>query len=160
MPDGRVRIEFLPWHRVWSHSLVLAAVLGLAVAVMLGPLAGWVAGLGYAAHVLEDQLGYLGSNLFWPFTRRRSDGLHLIHSGDAIPNAVTVWVSLSLLLLNLDRGRAAPLIEAGPYIAFAVALPALTLSAVYARRKWRRYAASRQAPRNDEALAEASGDAG
>lgn len=155
--DAPVGIEFLPWHRAWSHSLVLALALGIACAAVLGPLAGWAAGLGYAAHVLEDQLGYLGSNLFWPLSRRRSDGLRLLHSGDAIPNLVTVWLSLGLLLLNLDRARAAPLIDAGPYLAFAVALPALGLAAIYARRKWRRYLESVQAQRNADALAEVEG---
>jgi hypothetical protein len=151
---GVVRVEFLPWHRQWSHSLVLALALGLLVGAALGPVAGWVAGLGYAVHVLEDQLGFLGSNLFWPLSRRRTDGLKLIHSGDAIPNAVTVWLSLSLLLLNLDRARDLPLIATGPYLAFAVVLPAAALVAVYARRKWRAYAASPLARQNEEALAE------
>jgi hypothetical protein len=152
--EGCVRIEFLPWHRQWSHSLTLALALGLAAAAVLGPAAGCAAALGYAAHVLEDQLGYLGSNLFWPFTRRRFDGLGLLHSGDAIPNALTVWLSLSLLLLNLDRQRDVPLIAAGPFLAFAVALPAIALVAIYARRKWRGYVASLQVDRNREAVAE------
>jgi len=148
------RIEFLPWHRQWSHSLVLAAVLGGLLAALIGPTAGLVGGLGYAAHVLEDQLGYMGSNLFWPFTRRRFEGLRLLHSGDAIPNMVTVWLSLALLLLNLDRAREMPLIAVGSFLGFAVALPVALLIAVYARRKWRRYAASLQAERARETIAE------
>ena len=148
------RIEFLPWHRRWSHSLVLAAALGGLLAVLIGPTAGLVGGLGYATHVLEDQLGYMGSNLFWPFTRRRFEGLRLLHSGDAIPNMVTVWLSLALLLLNLDRAREMPLIAVGPFLSFAVALPVLLLVAVYARRKWRRHVASSQAERARETIAE------
>ena len=139
--DGRtkIRIEFLPWHRTWSHSLVLAVLLGLVCGWWLGLLAGLVAGLGFAVHVLEDQLGYMGSNLFWPLTRGRSEGLHLLHSGDTIPNLVTVWLSITLLLLNLDRARAIPLLPLGPYLTFVVLLPTALLIGIYARRKWRQH---------------------
>lgn len=152
--ENGYQIEFLPWHRQWSHSLVLAVAIGVVIALLIGPLAGLVGGLGYVVHVLEDQLGYLGSNLFWPFTRRRFDGMKLIHSGDAIPNVVTVWLSLTLLLLNLDRARDLPLIATGPFLGFAVVLPTVLLVAVYARRKWRRYSAALQTERNRDALAE------
>lgn len=135
----KVRIEFLPWHRTWSHSLVLALLLGLACGWLIGLTAGIVAGLGFAVHVLEDQLGYMGSNLFWPLTRGRSQGLHLLHSGDTIPNMVTVWLALTVLLLNLDRARAIPLLPLGPYLSFVVILPALVLIGIYARRKWSRH---------------------
>ena len=136
----KVRIEFLPWHRTWSHSLVLALLVGLVCGGLMGLTAGVVAGLGFAVHVLEDQLGYMGSNLLWPFTPRRSEGLHLLHSGDTIPNMVTVWLSLTLLLLNLDRARAIPLLPFGPYLGFVVILPTLMLIGIYARRKWSRHA--------------------
>lgn len=152
--QGGYQVEFLPWHRQRSHSLILALILGVVLGVVIGPTAGVVGGLGYAVHVLEDQLGYMGSNLFWPLTRRRFDGMRLLHSGDAIPNMVTVWLSLTLLLLNLDRARELPLIAAGPYLAFVVALPVLVLSFVYARRKWQRYTASLPAERNRDAIAE------
>lgn len=148
------QIEFLPWHRQWSHSLVLALALGILLGVLISPVAGLVGGLGYAIHVLEDQLGYMGSNLFWPFTRRRLDGMRLVHSGDAMPNMVTVWLSLTLLLLNLDRASETPLIAVGPFLAFAVALPSLALLFVYARRKWRGYTASLQAERSRDVIAE------
>jgi len=135
----KIRIEFLPWHRTWSHSLVLALCVGLVCGWLMGLTAGIVAGLGFAVHVLEDQLGYMGSNLLWPFTRGRSEGLHLLHSGDTIPNLVTVWLSLTLLLLNLDRARAIPLLPLGPYLGFVVILPVVALIGIYARRKWRRH---------------------
>jgi hypothetical protein len=65
-----VEIQFLPWYRAWSHSFTLAALLGLITGVLLGSVqAGLVAFLGMSAHVVEDQLGYLGSNLFWPITK-------------------------------------------------------------------------------------------
>jgi membrane-bound metal-dependent hydrolase YbcI (DUF457 family) len=151
-PSTELHIEFLPWHRTWSHSLVLAAACGVAMGLLLGPAAGMVAAFAFAAHVLEDQLGYLGSNLFWPITKKRSDGMKLMHSGDTIPNMLTVWISLMLLLLNLDRVRDVPLIAPGPFLGFAVLLPAVVLIAVYARRRWHKFNA--EVERNRDAIAE------
>lgn len=130
-----VRVVFLPWHRRWSHSLTLAAALGLAGGLLLGPVYGVAIGLGMAVHVLEDQLGFMGSNLWWPLTRRRTPGLRLLRSGDAVPNFAAVWLALSLTLFNLDRFSAAPRLPAGPYLALAVALPVLALLAAYARER-------------------------
>ncbi|MBX7214254.1 MAG: metal-dependent hydrolase [Thermoflexales bacterium] len=152
-PRG-VRIEFLPWHRAWTHSLVLALALGVLLAAVFGPLAGLAGGLGYATHVLEDQLGYMGSNLFWPFSRQRAPGLSLLHAADPIPNLVTVWLSLTLLLLNLDRARLAPALEMGPYLAFIVLAPSLTLLAVFARRKLRAALAVAQTEAQRDAIEE------
>ena len=135
--NGSLHMEFLPWHRQWTHSLFLALLLGLVCAWLIEPRAGMVAVLGYSAHILADVGGHMGSNLFSPFTRKRSKGLGLYHSVDAIPNVVTVWVSLTLLLLNMDRIQASPIISLGPYLAFAVALPACVLLGVYVRRSWR-----------------------
>ncbi len=110
--DNAVRILFLPWHRAWSHSLVLAALLGVTAGLVGGVGIGWVMGLGYALHILEDQLGWMGSNLFWPFTRRRIPGLRWMRSVDPWPNFAVVWLSLVLILWNLDRFSASPLLPA------------------------------------------------
>ncbi len=123
--------------------------------LLLGSTAGLVAGLGYAAHVLEDQLGFMGSNLFWPFTKRRFDGAHLLHSGDTVPNLVTVWLSLTLILLNLDRARLTPLISPGPFIAFAIVLPCAVLVGIYARRRMRAITQSLAADQNRDAVEDA-----
>jgi len=127
-----VSIAFLPWHRAWSHSLIVAAGIGIVIGLLGGWLAGAVAALGYAVHVLEDQLGAMGSNLFWPFTRVRFPGLNLLRSGDAIPNFVTVWTASALVLFNLDRFAQVPRLPAAAYLLGVVALPAATLSAFYA----------------------------
>ncbi len=152
---GGTRVEFLPWHRVWTHSLLLALALGLLLGWLIEPRAGIVAALGYTVHVLEDQLGYMGSALLAPVFRARSSGVGLLHSGDAIPNVVTVWLSLSLLLLNMDRVRTMPLISVGPYLAFVVVFPCAILAAVYARRRWKVHLAHAEAERQRDLVAEA-----
>jgi hypothetical protein len=138
-------VHFLDWHRRWSHSLTLAVVVGLATLLLVGVFAGWnvglwaglVAGLGFAGHVLEDQLGYMGSNLFWPSTKKRVPGLKMIHSGDAIPKFLTVWISVAAILFNLDRFSAEPRLDPWWFLGLAVALPAAVLGAVYLAQKAR-----------------------
>ncbi len=149
-----VEIQFLPWHRSWSHSLTLAALLGVIIGMVFGSLtAGLVVFSGMAAHIIEDQLGFLGSNLFWPLTKERSSGLKLIHSGDAIPNFLAVWLALQLIFFNLDRFSAASqnraaMLEPISFFALAVGAPLIGLSAVYVWQKRRAHlqlAAARQA---------------
>lgn len=146
-----VEIQFLPWHRSWSHSLTLAVGLGLIIGVVFNSLqAGLVVAAGMAAHIVEDQLGFLGSNLFWPITKERSSGLKLIHSGDAIPNFLAVWLALQVIFFNLDRFSAAAqnravMLEPLSFFALAVGGPLIVLSAVYVwqkrRRRWQLVAA-------------------
>ena len=108
----QVRVHFLDWHHRWTHSLFLAVAIGAVMGALVGlftgdwTTAGWgglVTGLGFAGHVLEDQMGHMGSNLFWPLTHKRIPGPGLIHASDAIPNFLTVWTSVALILFNLDR---------------------------------------------------------
>ena len=164
----RLHVHFLDWHRRWSHSLTLAAALGLAVAglsalvewLTKGALshtpmwAGLVAGLGFAGHILEDQLGFMGSNLFYPFTKERFIGLRLLRSGDAIPNFLTVWIAGATILFNLDRFSASPRLDPGVYLLLAVALPAVVLGGLY-RLQRRSGEEAREALRQREILTEA-----
>lgn len=124
-PDGRVRAVFIPWHRKWTHSLVLALLGGLAMAVIAGPLAGCVAAAAYAAHIAGDQLGFLGSNLWAPFSRQRSRGLKLTHSGAPLPNFLTVWLSVLLIFWNLAHDTTAGVAGLNPlrYLLVAAGLP-------------------------------------
>jgi membrane-bound metal-dependent hydrolase YbcI (DUF457 family) len=150
----RVHIHFLDWHRRWSHSLTIALLLGLAAWPLLGQWAGLVVGLGFAGHVVEDQLGHMGSNLLWPFTRRRMPGLHLLRSGDAIPNFLTVWTSLVLILFNLDRFSAKPLLPALPYLLLSLGLPWLLLGVLYLRQRLRRKPEPEEKERQGDMVAE------
>ncbi|NLB66463.1 MAG: hypothetical protein GX803_08340 [Lentisphaerae bacterium] len=140
LEDGTLDLEFLPWHREWSHSLTMGAFLGLlwmvgamlwaglpgspalaeglslfgAIKGMLGHLfshyalawQGFVTiAACYGVHVVEDQLGHMGSNIFYPITKLRTPGLQWMHSGDGLPNFLTVWISCLLIFWNLYRGQ-------------------------------------------------------
>jgi membrane-bound metal-dependent hydrolase YbcI (DUF457 family) len=104
-PDerGAVELHFLPWHRNWSHSFTLGAVFAALGWLIWDWRAAVVIFAGMSAHLLEDQMGLMGSNLFFPFTKRRMHGLHLMRSGDAIPNFVAVWTCCLLIFWNLYR---------------------------------------------------------
>jgi len=136
-------VHFLDWHRRWSHSLTLSVVVGALMGLFVGLVAGWntglwaslVTGIGFAGHVLEDQLGYMGSNLFWPLTKKRSPGLKLVHSGDALPNFLTVWTSVALILFNLDRFSAQPRLNPLWFLGLAVMLPLAVLGGIYFLQK-------------------------
>ena len=142
----KLHVHFLDWHRRWSHSLTLAAAVGLVAGLLFGKWAGIVAGLGFAGHILEDQLGFMGSNLFYPFTKRRTTGLQLLRSGDAIPNFLTVWTSIALILFNLDRFSAQPLLNPWWFLGLAIVLPVVVLGGLY---QWQR---RREKPEAKESL--------
>jgi membrane-bound metal-dependent hydrolase YbcI (DUF457 family) len=118
-----VEASFLPWHRRWSHSLTLAALLGLLIGTFLGPVHGLLYALGSVTHVLEDQLGHMGSNLLFPFTRRRTPGFRLFHSAQVLPNLFVVWISVMILFYNLDRFSANPVLNPWSYFGMGLALP-------------------------------------
>jgi hypothetical protein len=130
-----VEADFLPWHRRWSHSLTLAALLGGLIALLLSPWHGLVYALGAATHILEDQLGFMGSNLLYPLTRRRMPGLKLFYSGATLPNLFTVWLGTVLLLYNLDRFSSDPVLN--PWIYFGVSM-VLPWTAIWIVSWWRR----------------------
>lgn len=160
-----LRVHFLDWHHRWSHSVFLALLVG-AVAWLLLTLVGvsgftarWgglLTGLGFLGHVLEDQLGHMGSNLFWPFTRQRIPGPGFIHASDAIPNFLVVWTSVALILFNLDRFSAKPLLPTVPYLAVAVGVPWLVLGGIYIGGKVKAHVArlSRALAQQIDALSE------
>jgi len=104
-PDGEGRsiLYFLPWHRTWSHSLCTGVFFGILGGLLWGWKAGVTIPVAFAAHVLEDQLGFMGSNLFWPFTRKRFPGMKKMHATDPLPNFATVWTCLLLIFWNLYR---------------------------------------------------------
>jgi len=121
-----IRIDFIPWHRTWSHSLTLGLVMGpLAFALTArwelltaGDFSGWLASgtgaaffigvLAFWVHVFEDQLGHLGSNLFWPFTKFRTVGMKLSTAASPVANIGTNWLAFCVILWNLNAHAPTP----------------------------------------------------
>ncbi len=164
--DDRLVVHFLDWHHRWTHSLILALGVGLVMGVLVGLLtdnwtmAGWggvVTWLGFSGHILEDQLGHMGSNLFWPLTKKRIPGPGLIHASDAIPNFLTVWTSVALILFNLDRFSGVARLLPAHYLLFTVGAPWLILGGVYVLGKIRaaHLRSSAESARQAERVAEA-----
>jgi len=105
--DGYVVPSFIPWHRAWSHSFALGLALALASALVWGPLAGWVVMAAHGAHVLADQLGFMGSRIWLPLSRRRIEGRKRMNAGDVLPNLGAVWLAGVACYWNLQRATAA-----------------------------------------------------
>lgn len=159
-------VHFLDWHHRWTHSLLLALGIGVIAGLLFSLLTGWttgiwagvLVGLGFTGHILEDQLGHMGSNLFWPLTHKRIPGPGWIHAGDAIPNFLTVWTSVALILFNLDRFSPKPLLPPLLYLLGAIGLPWLVLGGLYVGRKLHTKVERTKAYlRQSEKIAEADG---
>lgn len=160
-------VHFLDWHHRWTHSLILAIGVGLVMGVLIGLLTGdqliarWsglVTWLGYSGHILEDQLGHMGSNLLWPFTKKRIPGPGLIHASDALPNFLTVWTSIALILYNLDRFSGGMPLLPESYLLTAVAVPWVILGGIYVLGKVRQahLQPAAESIRQSERIAEAT----
>lgn len=119
-----IEVTFMPWHRIWTHSWVMVLLLA-GVGALVAPVYGLVMALAVLSHILGDQLGFMGCNLFFPITRKRLPGLKLMRSGDALPNFLTVWVSMAVVLLNMDRFSDAPLLSPWPYMLAVIVAPCL-----------------------------------
>ena len=136
-PEGEVvAVSFLPWHRAWSHSFVVAALTGMVVAVVArSGAAGLATGCAIALHIGCDQLGFMGSNLTWPFGTRRIPGRRLAHSGAWFPNLLAIW--LAALLLYHGMARVGP--ESAPPLAALLAWGWLAPGgAIWLLRRWSR----------------------
>lgn len=133
--DGAVEAVFLPWHRVWTHSFLTGALCGLLAAVAWTPLAGAVVLAAWSVHLMEDQLGQMGSCLFYPLGRRRIPGLGRMRSGDALPNLSVVWIGCAIVFWNLYAAMPQPAhhVPAIQMVLLAMTVPALGLL-------WRRVA--------------------
>ncbi len=124
--DGKMEIVFLPWHRQWSHSftlgMLIAAIVGIISYICVPESAntGYPPGyfilprwtlypliilFGSMVHIIEDSTGFMGNNLFYPFTKKRTNGLGFMSAAEGIPNFFFVWTSLICIIYNLDRLR-------------------------------------------------------
>ncbi len=122
VPEGdKIRVDFIPWHRKVWHSFtagLLFGPIGFLIygdwsAMMSGDVlgfftaqAGWLAALiivlGFWGHVVCDQLGNLGSNLFYPFTKKRARGLKMTSASDPFSNISFVYASIALIIFNFN----------------------------------------------------------
>ena len=71
-------------------------------------MAGIVAGGAWTLHVLADQAGFMGSNLFYPFTRTRTPGRQMAEADHPWVNVVMIWLACLLVLGNLARQAESP----------------------------------------------------
>lgn len=108
--DGRVYFNWLPWHRTWSHSYVVGAILSIPVliaAYLLKLPAFWLYGLvafiGFAVHVTEDMTGHIGGSLLWPLLKPRTEGLELFKASDPRTNFSVIYTAVVMIIWNLDR---------------------------------------------------------
>jgi len=131
--ENQVEVEFLPWHRTWSHSFVLGFMLSIPVWLIASWLTGWgigwlyglVAFLGFAIHITEDLTGHMGGSLLWPFQKDRTNGLCLFKASNSHANFAVDYLAVALLLYNLSRFAPQPPIRLGPlhYALYVLAIP-------------------------------------
>jgi hypothetical protein len=95
-------LRFIPWHREWSHSIIIGAAVGTAVAAAGDAAAGAIAFGALAVHAATDQLGFMGSSLWFPLHRRRRPGSARLHSTDPLFNFSVVWLCFLLIYWNLS----------------------------------------------------------
>ncbi len=141
--------DFIQWHRRWSHSITIGFAFGLFFGLAVGfsylfigisltdleilMLIGVISG-GIWGHVLVDQLGWLGSNLLYPITGKRTTGFGLTRSMDPMANFITVYILTILMLWNINRFAPAPIIPLGHFMFFILLLVlpiAILISATY-----------------------------
>ncbi len=105
-----LEVEFLPWHRTWSHSYTLGAALSV-IPFLIALFAGWSSArlyflmpfLAFATHITEDLTGHMGGSLIWPFVRKRTRGLCLFHAANPSANFITDLLAVNIIIFNLDR---------------------------------------------------------
>ena len=108
VPEGdKVRVDFIPWHRKIWHSMT-AAFLFAPFGFLFygldyeGILAAIIIIVAFWSHVIADQMGNLGSNLFYPFTKKRARGLKLTSAADPFSNISFVWGSIAIIIFNFN----------------------------------------------------------
>ena len=148
--DGTIRLDFIAWHRKWSHSITAGlafAPLGLLLYVGLNSffagefvwdtqmsiIAIMICIYSYWLHVIVDQFGIMGSNLFPPFTKQRSMGLGMFHSGLSIANFGTNWISVAVILYNLNYWAYEPVFTTNllKYFGLTTIIPLTVLMILY-----------------------------
>ena len=137
---GEVEVEFLPWHRTWSHSYVLGLLLSIPVWLIASLIAGWnigwlyglIAFLGFSVHITEDLTGHMGGSLLWPFIKERCNGLSLFKASNPHANFSIDYTAMIIILFNLNRyaGEPAFTLSATKYFIYTWLIPMVGYAAI------------------------------
>jgi len=119
VPDnGKVRVDFIPWHRTWAHAPLLGVFFGLLGLLVYGLVGMWqgagpeafvsskalsafgIMTLAFWGHTLVDQFGVLGSVLFWPFSSKRSAGFKFTHAASVMGNITLNYICVAIIVGN------------------------------------------------------------
>ncbi|MBN1899681.1 MAG: metal-dependent hydrolase [Spirochaetes bacterium] len=115
-----LNIEFLPWHRQWSHSFTMGAFLALLVGIFFGALAGLISFLAFSLHIAEDLFGFMGGNLLYPFTKDRTRGAHAVKASSPLANFLIVYACIVIIIYNLNRFADSPVIQVPAFLYFII----------------------------------------
>lgn len=139
--DGSVEVVFIPWHRRSGHSLTVGALFALIGYLLTNrPVIALAIFVPWTLHLILDQLGSMGNNLFWPLTKQRTGGLYIVNAGHPFWNSFVVYSCMALILWNMNRFN---LLANPMYVAFgadfptwlylflAILIPWLILGAIY-----------------------------
>lgn len=111
LPDYDQRIPFIA-HRGPTHSLALAAVVGLVLALgavaasghvtiaapaVVGPFAFVVGALAVVSHLLADSITPMGIRPFWPVSRRHYSA-NLVRASDPIANYLLLALGIAAVV--------------------------------------------------------------
>jgi membrane-bound metal-dependent hydrolase YbcI (DUF457 family) len=107
----RVLVEFIPYHRTWTHSFFVgflaASVAWLIASLSAGWNIGWYYGLmamtAYWSHLVSDLTGYMGASFFWPFWKKRTPGLKWFKAQNPDSNFIFNYVCFMVTVFNLNR---------------------------------------------------------
>jgi membrane-bound metal-dependent hydrolase YbcI (DUF457 family) len=136
----QIEVEFLPWHRTWSHSYVLgfilSSVVGLLASLIVGWGLGWLYGLiaffGFSIHITEDLTGHMGGSLLWPFQKGRTNGLCLCKASNPHANFQVDYACVAVILFNMNRFSPRPFFSLGSwqYFLYVLVIPLVIYYAV------------------------------
>lgn len=98
--ESHTLIDFLDWHRGFTHSFAFALVLSLIISIFNIQL-GIIGFFAYASHILTDQLGHMGSAMLWPFKKQKIAGVALCYSSSTFANMFTTSTAILVTFANI-----------------------------------------------------------
>ena len=145
--EDRIKIVFIPWHREWTHgflpAILFSFLLGGFLYLIKSPYYlqnSLIFFIGFMSHGFLDQLGYMGVNFLWPFTKKRIPGIGLAESINPLSNFAVIWFSVSLIIFNIMRYTPSRAFNINPFVFFIISgilIPAsfLLLARLYREAK-------------------------